>query len=257
MALNPPIQNWSGQVVWLIGASSGIGRATATRLHALGATVVVSARNQVALDRFVEQHPGSQALPLDVTDLDDVRQAARRLQDDHGRLDLVLYCAGHYKAMRASEWDLGEMQRHLDINYAGALRVLDCVMPTLIRQGHGHLSLVASVAGYRGLPNALAYGPTKAALQHLAEILYLDLRPLGLGVSVVNPGFVATPLTADNTFEMPALLTPEQAADHIVSAWGKGRFDIHFPKRFTLWLKLMRLLPFGLYFPAVRRTTGT
>jgi NAD(P)-dependent dehydrogenase (short-subunit alcohol dehydrogenase family) len=257
VALNPNIRDWRGQVVWLIGASSGIGQATAAQLHALGATVIVSARNQVALQTFATQHPGSQALPLDVTDLNDVQQAAKQVAAEHDRLDLVLYCVGHYKAMRADAFDLAEMQRHLDINYSGALHVLDSVLPTLIRQGHGHLSLVASVAGYRGLPNALAYGPTKAALQHLAEILYLDLHPRGVGVSVVNPGFVATPLTADNTFEMPALLTPEQAASHMVQAWGKGRFDIHFPKRFTLWLKLMRLLPFGLYFPTVRRTTGT
>ncbi|QCB47295.1 SDR family NAD(P)-dependent oxidoreductase [Hydrogenophaga sp. PAMC20947] len=257
MALNPSIRDWRGQVVWLIGASSGIGRATAARLHALGATVIVSARNESALQRFTSQHPGSQALPLDVTDLTDVQTSAAQVVADNGRLDLVLYCVGHYKAMRADAFDLAEMQRHLSINYTGALHVLDSVLPTLIQQGHGHLSLVASVAGYRGLPNALAYGPTKAALQHLAEILYLDLHPLGLGVSVVNPGFVATPLTADNTFDMPALLTPEQAADHIIQAWSKGQFDIHFPKRFTLWLKLMRLLPFSLYFPAIRRTTSS
>jgi len=115
---------------------------------------------------------------------------------------------------------------------------------------------VASVAGYRGLPHAMAYGPTKAALQHLAETLYLDLRPAGIGVSVINPGFVATPLTAANRFDMPALLTPEQAARYIVRGWERGRFEIHFPKRFTLWLKLMRLLPHGWYFAAVRRATG-
>jgi NAD(P)-dependent dehydrogenase (short-subunit alcohol dehydrogenase family) len=255
VALNPSIRDWRGQVVWLIGASSGIGRATAAQLHALGATVIVSARNQTALQRFAAQHPGSQDLPLDVTDVAEVQNAAAQVVAEHGRLDLVLYCVGHYKAMRADAFDLAEMQRHLSINYTGALHVLDSVLPTLIQQGHGHLSLVASVAGYRGLPNALAYGPTKAALQHLAEILYLDLHPLGLGVSVVNPGFVSTPLTAENTFDMPALLTPEQAADSIIQAWGKGQFDIHFPKRFTLWLKLMRLLPFSLYFPVIRRTT--
>jgi short-subunit dehydrogenase len=102
----------------------------------------------------------------------------------------------------------------------------------------------------------MAYGPTKAALQYLAETLYFDLHPLGIGVSVINPGFVATSLTAANRFDMPALLTPDQAARHIVRGWARGRFDIHFPKRFTLWLKLMRLLPHTLYFAAVRRTTG-
>ena len=135
--------------------------------------------------------------------------------------------------------------------------MLDAVLPMLRAQGHGHLSLVASVAGYRGLPNALAYGPSKAALQHLAETLYLDLRPEGIGVSVINPGFVATLLTAGNRFNMPALLTPEQAAQAIVHGWAKGRFDIHFPKRFTLWLKLLRHMPHSVYFAAVQRATGT
>ena len=102
----------------------------------------------------------------------------------------------------------------------------------------------------------LAYGPTKAALQHLADALFLDLRPLGIGVSVVNPGFVSTPLTAGNDFEMPALLTPQQAASHIVRGWGKGRFEIDFPKRFSLWMRFMRLLPNKLYFATVRRATG-
>ena len=120
----------------------------------------------------------------------------------------------------------------------------------------GHVSLVSSVAGFRGLPKSLAYGPTKAALINLAEALYLDLHALGMGVSVVNPGFVATPLTARNDFTMPALITPEAAAAAIVRGWEDGEFDIHFPKRFTRWMKWLRLLPYRWYFPAVRRFTG-
>ena len=256
MALNPAVEDWRGRVVWIVGASSGIGLATAVQLHARGAKVVVSARNAQALDTFVANHPGSLALPLDVADLAAVAAALQGLLALHGKLDLAMYCAGHYKPMRVSEFDLAEMQRHVQVNYVGALNLLDAVLKPLIAQGHGHISLVSSVAGYRGLPKAMAYGPTKAALQQLAETLYLDLHPLGIGVSVINPGFVATPLTAANTFTMPALITPEQAATHILRGWARGRFDIHFPKRFTVWLKLLRLLPYGLYFAAVRRTTG-
>jgi short-subunit dehydrogenase len=134
--------------------------------------------------------------------------------------------------------------------------MLDAVLPVLLKQGAGHLSLVGSVAGYRGLPKATAYGPTKAALINLAETLYLDLQPLGIGVSVVNPGFVETPLTAQNSFRMPALITPEEAAQEMVKGWEQGRFEIHFPKRFTLWLKAMRHLAYRPYFAAVRRSTG-
>jgi NAD(P)-dependent dehydrogenase (short-subunit alcohol dehydrogenase family) len=123
-------------------------------------------------------------------------------------------------------------------------------------RGKGHISLISSVAGFRGLPKSLAYGPTKAALTNLAENLYLDLGPLGVGVSVVHPGFVQTPLTAQNDFTMPALITPPQAAQAMIDDWGRGVFEVHYPKRFTRWMKLMRLLPYRAYFPAVRRATG-
>jgi short-subunit dehydrogenase len=207
--LNPPLQNWRGTTVWLVGASTGIGEATASALHALGAQVVVSARKAQALDAFVQAHPGSRALPLDVTDAQAVQTAAAQLQAQ-GRLDCVVYCAGH-------------------------------------------ISLVGSVAGYRGLPNSLAYGPTKAALINLSETLYLDLHDKGIGVSIINPGFVQTPLTANNQFDMPALLTPAQAAQAIVKGWSRGAFEIHFPKRFTLWMKVLRLLPNRVFFALVRK----
>ena len=255
MSLNPPIRNWRGQRVWLVGASTGIGRALAQQLHALGATVIVSARNAQALQAFAEQHPGSLALPLDVSDAAAVHAAAQAAQAG-GPLDLVCYCAGHYRAMRATAMDLPDLLRHHEVNTVGALHVLAAVTPAMVARGQGHISLVSSVAGFRGLPQSLAYGPTKAALINLAETLYLDLQPLGLGVSVINPGFVETPLTAQNAFHMPALISPEQAAQAIVQGWSHGDFDIHFPKRFTRAMKLLRLLPYRLYFAAVRRITG-
>lgn len=255
MSLNPPIRDWHGQRVWLVGASSGIGRALAERLHGLGATVIVSARQGDALQAFVQTHPGSSALPLDVTDDAAVQQAAQ-VALAGGPLDLVCYCAGHYRPMRADAMDLAELLRHHEVNTAGALRVLTAVTPALLARGRGHISLISSVAGFRGLPQSLAYGPTKAALIHLAETLYLDLQPHGLGVSLINPGFVDTPLTAHNEFKMPALITPAQAANAIVQGWAQGTFEIHFPKRFTRLLHLLRLLPYRLYFSAVRRITG-
>ena len=254
--MNPPISDWNGQVVWLVGASTGIGRATAAELHALGATVIVSARGAKALQDFTAQHDGSEAMALDVTDADALKDAAQRIVGRHGRLDLVVYAAGTYRKMRANEFDLKSAIEHQDVNYVGALRLLDAVLPTLIKQGHGHLSLISSVAGYRGLPRSLAYGPRKAALSNLAETLYLGLDTQGVGVSVVNPGFVDTPLTAHNDFRMPALISPEEAAREIVAGWRAGRFEIHFPKRFTLWLKALRLLAYGPYFAAVRSRTG-
>ena len=257
-SLNPRITEWRGLRVWLIGASSGIGEATATALHARGAQVLVSARNAALLDAFVQRHTGgagAQAWPLDVTDAAGVKATAQAILAQ-GPLDLVLYCAGHYSEMRATEIDMADLKKHLAINYTGVLHVIDAVLPAMTARGAGHLSVISSVAGFRGLPKSLAYGPTKAALTNLAENLYLDLEPLGLGVSVIHPGFVQTLLTAQNDFTMPALITPEQAAQAMVAGWAKGDFDIHFPKRFTRVMKLLRLLPYRAYFPAVRRATG-
>ena len=252
--LNPPLRDWQGQTVWIVGASTGIGRATASALHRAGARVTVSARKAEALAAFVAQHPGSQALALDATDQAAVTLAATNLLAQ-GPLDCVVYCAGHYQAMRAEAIDIEDVQRHLAVNYLGAVYLLDAVLPSLLARGRGHISLVGSVAGYRGLPNSLAYGPTKAALINLAENLYLDLRPRGLGVSIVNPGFVETPLTAGNAFSMPALITPEQAAHAMLAGWRSGTFELHFPKRFTLWMQALRLLPDRLFFALVRRVT--
>ena len=255
MSFNPSLGNWRGKTVWLVGASSGIGRATAQALHARGARVFVSARSQSALDAFVAQHAGATALPLDASDAAAVTAAARTIFAT-GPLDLVLYCAGYYKDMRATDFDLPEMLRHQQVNYVGALHVLDAVLPHFVSRQAGHISLISSVAGYRGLPKSLAYGPTKAALINLAETLYLDLQDSRVGVSLICPGFVETPLTAQNQFTMPGLIKPEQAAEAILRGWAKGQFEIHFPKRFTLWMKSLSLLPAALYFPLIRKFTG-
>jgi NAD(P)-dependent dehydrogenase (short-subunit alcohol dehydrogenase family) len=268
MALNPELRDWRDKTVWLIGASSGIGRATASALYARGATVFVSARNALALQEWLAWHPGTDAqgraravaLPLDVTDAQAVQAAAQTVMARQP-IDLLMYCAGHYRELRAQDFSLEEMLKHQAINYVGALHVLDAVLPAILARSSdglaaGHISLVSSVAGMRGLPKSLAYGPTKAALINLAETLYLDLHPQGIGVSVVNPGFVETPLTAQNDFAMPALITPEQAAQAILRGWAQGEFEIHFPKRFTRWMKFLRLLPYRWYFPLVRKLTG-
>ena len=255
MSLNPPIADWRGKRVWLVGASSGIGRATAELLHARGAKVIASARSAQALGELAAQCPGLQALPLDAS-VDAAVQAAAQQLLASGPLDVVMYCAGTYNAMRAQDMQVSEIAHHVQVNYLGAVYTVAAVLPAMLAAGAGHISLVSSVAGYRGLPNSLAYGPTKAALTNLAETLYLDVHDAGIGISVVCPGFVQTPLTAKNDFHMPALIKPVQAAIELIAELERGKFEVHFPKRFTRWMKLLRVLPYSLYFKVTRRFTG-
>jgi short-subunit dehydrogenase len=255
MSLNPKITEWHGKRVWLVGASTGIGRATAIALHAAGATVIVSARSVVTLAELAAQYPGLQTMALDATDQAGVKSTAAQLIQEGG-LDLVMYCAGIYQPLRAQELSSAIMAQHMQVNYIGAVYVTEAVLPAMLAAKRGHLSYVSSVAGYRGLPKSLAYGPTKAAMINMAEALYIDLHDEGLGISVINPGFVETPLTSQNTFRMPALIKPEQAAVEIMTGWESGKFEIHFPKRFTAWLKLMRSAPHSLYFKMTRQFTG-
>jgi NAD(P)-dependent dehydrogenase (short-subunit alcohol dehydrogenase family) len=266
MSLNPHMpqqHDWHGKTVWLIGASTGIGRATASALYAQGARVIVSARNAIALRDFANAHPGTNeqglpravAMPLDAADEGELRHTAAIILKS-SPLDCAMYCAGTYKELRATEFKLQTMLEHQRINYLGALHMLDAVLPHFLARQSGHISLVSSVAGYAGLPKSMAYGPTKAALINLAETLYLDLREHNIGVSLINPGFVDTPLTAQNKFNMPALITPDEAAQAILSGWAKGEFEIHFPKRFTHGMKAINMLPYCLYFPVIKKFTG-
>jgi NADP-dependent 3-hydroxy acid dehydrogenase YdfG len=257
MALNRKIRDWAGKRVWIIGASTGIGAALAARLHALGARVALSARSADKLDALAAKLGGARAcaLPLDITDVASIAAADAALAKSWNGYDLVVLMAGDYRAMRAWEIDLAVARQMVATNWEGFLNGLSVVVPRLMAAGAGGIALVSSVAGYRGLPKALVYGPTKAALINLAETLFIDLKARGLDVYLINPGFVKTPLTAQNDFEMPHLITPEEAALEIVKGFEAGEFEIHFPKAFTRMLKTLRHLSYPLYFKAVKRFT--
>ncbi|SMC26152.1 Short-chain dehydrogenase [Andreprevotia lacus DSM 23236] len=253
-SLNPPLRDWRDRRVWLIGASSGIGAALAQALLARGARVALSARNQAALDEMAVGRPQVLVLPMDATDPAAWGAANAILQANWGGIDLVVFCAAEYRPERAWEIDSDHVHHTLSVNLASVYYGLEAILPTLIAQQHGSIALVASVAGYMGLPGATVYGPSKAALINLAELLYCDLKPRGIGVFLINPGFVKTRLTARNRFTMPALLTPEQAAEAILAGLARGRFEIDFPRRFTAILQLLRLLPYRWRFYLLNRT---
>ena len=258
MALNPKIADWRGKRVWLLGASSGIGAAMAQALAERGARVCLSSRRPDVLESMRSDLPGADhlAVACDAGRAEDMAAAASQLKAVWSGVDVAIYLAGDYVPLRADDFTPDAVRSLCEVNYLGAVNFSHAVLPLLPRDDSGGLVLVSSVAGYRGLPKALGYGPAKAALIHFAETLFLDLRPRGTGVWVVNPGFVATRLTAQNDFHMPALITPEAAAEAFLQGLASGRFDIHFPKRFTRFMKLLRLLPYSLYFRLAARTVG-
>ena len=254
--MNPAISTWKGKRVWLIGASTGIGEAAAHLLTEYGASVALSARRHDVLMRTIANLPRSLAVPMDVTDHASIVRACAAITQAWGGFDLVLVVAGSYNEMRADSFDLAAANAMIDLNLRGVFNCLDVVLPLLLRQGNGGIGIVASVAGYGGLPKALAYGPTKAALINLTESLYFDLHPRGIGVYQINPGFVDTPLTANNDFKMPALISAPQAALAMIKGIERGQFHIHFPKRFTNSMRLARLLPYRAYFWLMHKVTG-
>ncbi|MFZ0788873.1 MAG: SDR family NAD(P)-dependent oxidoreductase [Chromatiaceae bacterium] len=241
---------------WITGASQGIGRALALELAGRGARVAVSARGASALTELAQHHAGLRPEPLDVTDAQAVATAMARIEESQGPLDLVVLNAGIYQPLPGGLAEPRVFAEHMAVNYQGVVNGLCAVLPGMRERARGQVAVVASLAGYRGLPQAAAYGPTKAALINLAETLRLELRGSGVDLRLVNPGFVATRLTAQNRFAMPSILTPEDAARRILAGLAGSRFEIAFPFGFATWMWLLRLLPYRLYFPLVARLTG-
>lgn len=256
--LNPPIRQWTGHRIWIIGASSGIGAALARRLAAQGARLAISGRRENELHPLAGALENTIAMPLDITDFQAVQKMAADLEQAWGGIDLVLVAAGVFQDVAAPHFSptgLEAVRQTLHINLTGFYHVLAAVLPGLMKQRSGGLAVVSSVAGYNGLPHAMSYAPSKAALNNLCEGLYLELHPLGLAIYRICPGFVDTPMTAGTTFPMPALVTADQAATAIVDGLERGDFEIHFPKRFTRLLKMLQWLPRRLYF--LLMTTAT
>jgi NAD(P)-dependent dehydrogenase (short-subunit alcohol dehydrogenase family) len=252
--LNPPIRDWTDQVVWIVGASSGIGEALAAQLTRQGARVIASARRQQVLDDMTPAP--ARTIALDVADPDAIDRAITIMRNERLVPDVVFWVAGVYHPMTSQALDLKGVRETFEVNLIAAYKGLAAMLelwkssPSQPR----HWSWVSSVAGYRGLPQAAAYGASKAALTYLAETNYMELKREGIAISVVCPGFVQTRLAEVNDFKMPAMISPDQAATLTLQGLARGEFEIHYPKRFTRWLKLLRLLPYWIYFALVSKT---
>ena len=238
------------QKIWLIGASEGIGKALSIELGQDNNNyLILSARNHERLEDLSHDIKSKKLIiSLDATDKNSIFKAWKVIKEECGSIDTIIYCAGYYKPMSSDHMEIDEIEKMININLLGALKILNIIIPHFIDNRRGHIVLIGSVAGYIGLPNSIGYGASKAGVIHLAENLKCDLAKYGIKVQVINPGFVKTRLTELNKFPMPFILSPEQAAKRIINCMKSGRFESSFPYIISRALKLMSKLPYWLYF---------
>lgn len=246
-------------VVWITGASQGIGKSLALKMAARGTTVIASARNVENLKALEAQASGFLGniypLPLDVTDQFAVYEAVKKIVGQHGRIDQAILNAGNFIPMSGHKFKASIVEEQVQLNLMGVCYCLEPLIPLMREQGQGVIAINASLSGYRGLPTAAAYGATKAALINMAECLYFDLADSGVDIKIINPGFVKTPLTDKNTFPMPFLMPVEKAANIIIDGMNRKGFEIRFPLLFALVMRLLQLLPYSIYFKLIKHIT--
>jgi len=243
------------QTAWVTGASSGIGRELALQLATKNIKVFASARRTNKLKILSSLNDNIYPISMDVSQISDVRKKTDFFLEDDNFPDLIILNAGVSKLFTIDkiEESYQEIVRSMDVNYFGVINCLAVLLPSMIKRKRGHIAVMASVAGYRGLPNSLAYSPTKAALINLVEILRTELTPIGITVSVINPGFVDTDATRINKFRMPKMVSVEYAAEKILRDLKKLKYEVAFPFGFTFFIKFLRVLPNSLYFFIIRR----
>lgn len=249
----------SSKVVWITGASGGIGAAIAEVMARSGNTVAVSARSADKLSLLAEKYCGKGRIvsyPLDVTDEAAQRQVIERIQSDLGSIDVAVLNAGTYYPDQGLSLDTTTIRKQFDLNVFSVMTAISVLIPSMRQQTGAQIAIVSSVAGYRGLPHAIGYGGTKAALINMAEALKLDCDAIGIKLQLICPGFVKTPLTDKNEFPMPFLVDVDQAARIIVKGLATNKFEIVFPRPMALIMKILRFLPDVLYFWLIKQGTG-
>lgn len=243
--------------VWITGASSGIGEDLARLVDDVADHVAISARSGDKLVSLQKSGKKLAAFPLDVTDAQAVSDTVAAIEAQFGGIDLAVFCAAVWQPMSVESMDPAKMRQAMDVNYFGVVNAVNALLPGMKSRGSGHIVIVASVAGYRGLPTAAAYGPTKAALMHLTETLAIELRRDGIEVTLVNPGFVDTPMTRVNNYNMPGMIKSDAAAKYMLAGILKRKPAVFFPLGFTTAMRLLNFLPYRLYYWLIRRITGS
>ena len=239
------MRKFTGKTYWLVGASEGLGRAVALALSKLGAEVVLSARSEERLTALAEEMPGPvRVQTVDVSSLENVEAAAKAI----GRIDGLIFLAGVYWPMKAQDWDAKAVEAMCDINFTGTARVVGSVLPEMVARDEGHIVLIGSLSGFRGLPGSVGYGSSKAGMMHLGESLYADLRRTGVTIQLANPGFIRTRLTEKNDFSMPFIMSAEDAADEVIRHTRTDRFKKSFPLMFSLFFRASQFFPDWLYY---------
>ena len=233
--------------IWITGASSGIGKALAEKFASEGWKVGVSARRKEILVKMAD-NKNIYSYPLDVTNQEQINDVFKKIILDFGNIDLCVFSSGTYDPKLEQEINIKQNKFVMETNFFGVLYCIKSVEKYFKDKKEGHISIVSSVAAYRGLPNSSGYGPSKAALTNLAESLYFDFKKHNVRISLISPGFIKTPLTDKNEFPMPFIKSPEFAAKKMYDGLTKSKtFEIHFPKELTLLLKFLRILPYRMY----------
>ena len=242
--------------IWITGASSGIGKALALKFANEGWQVAASARRENLLNEISELNENISSFPLDVTNKDDCKETFELIKNKYQNIDICFFSTGTWDPKKEKEIDVDQMKKVMEVNFFGTLNCIKAVEKYFREKNSGHISIVSSIAGYRGLPNSTGYGASKAALNNFAESLYFDFGRYNVRVSLVSPGFIKTPMTDKNEFKMPFLKTAEFAADKIYKGLiNSSSFEIDFPKELTLILKFLKILPDWLYFKIIRKLT--
>ena len=236
------------KTIWITGGSTGIGKALAIKFANEGWNVAISARRENLLKEISDNNENIHGFPLDVTDKSKCKEVFEQIKNKFQNIDICFFSTGTWNPKKEKDIDVEQIEDVFKVNFFGTLNSIKAVEEYFKNKKEGIITIVSSIAGYRGLPNSSGYGPSKAALNNFAESIYFDFKKYSVRVSVISPGFIKTPLTDKNDFPMPFLRSVEFAAEKIYTGLTKSNsFEIHFPKQLTLLLKFLRLLPYKIY----------